>query len=236
MLQRRNDFDKDMQNFRSHEEPEGRFAKAKAIYWNQLNHEKQQKYNWQRAFFGALLIGIFLTGGLVYVSTNSFIKTYIIEVDSSTGMVRNVGAAQDSQYTIKEEVVKYFIGQYVDKVRSVPLDKLLYDKNWSEARTMMTSSAAAKMAQVMNNDNDMNNVFGKKTILPKSIVMVPVTKDTYQYRWTEEHFMLNGTGQKENRIMTGVFTIEYGKPNEQEIFVNPLGIRIKDFSWAPEKK
>ena len=235
MIQRK-DFEKDMQNFHSHEEPEGIFAKAKAIYWNQLDHERQQKHNWQRAFFGVLLISTLLTSGIVYVATNSFIKTYIIEVDSTTGMVRNVGAAQDGQYTIKEEVVKFFIGQYIDKVRSVPLDPLLYDKNWAEARSMMTSNAAGKMAQVMNTDIDMNNVLGKKTILPKIIVMVPITKDTYQCRWTEEHFMLNGSGQKENRIMTGVFTIEYGKPSEQEIFVNPLGIRIKDFSWSSEKK
>lgn len=231
------EFEKDIQNFHSHENPEGVFSKAKAIYLNQINRESDQKHNWQRAFFGALLLCGILVGGIVYLCTNSFVKTYIIEVDSSTGMVRNVGLVQDGQYTVKEEVIKYFIGQFVEKVRSVPLDPLYYDKNWAEARATMTSSASAKMAQVMNADTDMNNVLGKKTILPKVIVIVPVTKDTYQCRWTEEHFMLNGSGQKENRTMTGVFTIEYVKPqNEQEVYNNPLGIRIRDFSWAPEKK
>jgi type IV secretory pathway TrbF-like protein len=35
--------------------------------------------------------------------------------------------------------------------------------------------------------------------------------------------------------MTAIITIDFSRPkNEKDIFINPLGLYIKDFSWAKD--
>lgn len=226
-----------VENFASHEPPENLFARAKVLYLDKLNSAIRERDNWKKAFFCAIFLVFFLVTSISYLAITKRDVIHIVEMDTTTGAYRNVGILQDEQTKPNEAVTLFFIGQFVEKVRTVPLDPVLYEKNWIEAKVMMAGGTGSKMATVMNSDPEMNKALGNKTVLPKIISIVPVTKDTYQCRWSEEHFALNGSGIKDNRIMNGVFTVEIVKPqNDQEYNINPLGIRIRDFSWAVEKK
>lgn len=219
--------------------PEGtdvsRYDAAKATWDNRIGSARQQAYNWRLFSMFALLLCIILALGLIYQSSKSSVTPYVIEVDSTTGMARNIGPAKETAYVPKDAEIQYFIWQFVLKTRSVPLDPVLYTQNWNHAYLLMNKNAAAKMNQVMQNE-EQSQQFGKQTVLPTHVITVPVTKDTYQVRWTEEQFDLNG-GKKAIVPMTGVFTIEFGKPkNESELLYNPLGLYILDFNWGKDRK
>ena len=67
-----------------------------------------------------------------------------------------------------------------------------------------------------------------------SVNKITNTKDTYQIRWSEEIFGINGAVE-ETRNYTGVFTVDHAiLKTEEQILKNPLGIVIKDFSISRE--
>lgn len=69
-----------------------------------------QNYNLRRLPVGMLAVVMFMTVGLVYKSLSSNVMPYIVEVNTTTGMVRNVGTVEESKhYQAGESVYKYFL-------------------------------------------------------------------------------------------------------------------------------
>jgi type IV secretion system protein VirB5 len=230
------EFNKPLQDYGTNTDKEGIFARVKQIWQGQFTKLISERDGWKKGFFLAMFFCLILVACLIYVCSKSSVIPYVIEVDSQTGMARNVGVAKEGQYSPKDAEIKHFVGQFVEKVRAIPTDKVVYDDNWIYAKKVMTSNAASKMSQLISNDAMLKDGFGKLTVLPQVINVLPVTKDTYQVRWSEEYFVPN-RGVQETHIMTGLFTIQFGKPtNEQDLYRNPLGIFINDFSWSSEKK
>ena len=72
-------------------EPESPAARA-ARKWDEREGEIiVQNYNLRRLLVGLLTVIIFLTVGLVYKSLSSNVMPYVVEVDTMTGAIRNVG-------------------------------------------------------------------------------------------------------------------------------------------------
>lgn len=213
--------------------PESRWTKSKREWDDRIGNARLQAFNWRLIAIILSLCLLVTISGLIYQSSKSTVTPYVIEVDSTSGMARAVGPASASNYTPKEAEVKYFLSQFIQNSRSVPLDPIMYKQNWNKAYMFMRQSAATKMNQYMQNENQIS-LLGRETVQPNVLVIVPMTNSTYQIRWTEENFSIGG-GQKSVTNMTGVFTIEFGQPkDERELLINPLGMYIKDFSYSKE--
>ena len=63
----------------------------------------------------------------------SSVAPYVIEVDSTTGLVKNVGLVQEQKYDIKDAQIKYFLGQFIKNIRELPLDIVIYKQNINTA-------------------------------------------------------------------------------------------------------
>lgn len=219
--------------FRTPPEPNSRWQKAKREWQDVIGNLKAQSHNWRVIALCNALCCLLLIGGLIYQSAKSTVTPYVIEVDSSTGLARNIGPVKAQSYTPKEVEVKYFLSQFITNIRSVPLDAIVYKRNWVTAYKMMRQAAAAKMSAINNTENTIS-LLGKETVQPKILSLVPISKNSYQARWVEESYTLSG-GEKASVIWNGVFTFEFGQPeNEEELAVNPLGIYILDFSYSKE--
>jgi type IV secretion system protein VirB5 len=209
------------------------YEKAKKVWDDRDGHLRLQNFNLRRICWGLLLVCIILAGGLIFQSTKSTVAPYVIEVDSTTGMARNVGLVQSQQYQPKEAENKYFLSEFIKNTREIPLDPVVYEQKWQTAYAYMTQSAANKMNVVMQQEQPLQYL-GKKTVQVHIVVMVPMGNNSYQVRWTEEEFNVSN-GQKTVVPMSGVFTIYLSPPkSEKEIQTNPLGIYISDFNWAKE--
>ena len=69
-----------------------------------------QNYNLRRLLVGMLAVVIVLTVSLVYKSLSSNVMPYIVEVDTTTGMVRNVGTVEaNANYKPGESGTKYVL-------------------------------------------------------------------------------------------------------------------------------
>lgn len=192
-------------------------------------------FNWRRMAYLTTLLSFFLAAGLIYQSTRSQIAVHVVEIDSGTGMARAIGPIEEGNYTPREAEIKYFISQFVLKTRTMPLDPVLYKQNLDNAYALMRQNAATKINQIFQNENLIEQ-FGKQTVMPAIVSVISATPDTYQVRWMEDIFEING-GKKSTVHMTGLFTVEFEQPrNEKQLLVNPLGIYIKDFSWSKDQR
>lgn len=216
-------------------DPQDPYNKAATEYDNIIGSAIIRAKNWRYCAYLSLTLSIILAVGLIAQSFKSTVTPYVIEVDSTTGMARAIGPAKEGTYNPQDAEIKYFIKQFIMNTRTVPIDAVLFNKNWDNARALMRKNLAVKMNQMFETDTQMNS-FGKQTVLPTIVSINKATKDTYQVRWTEEVYDLSG-GRKYIVPMTGLFTIELDQPrDEATLQANPIGVYISDLNWSKDQK
>lgn len=188
--------------------------------------------NQRKIIIGLLIVCIVLACGLIVQSLKSTVLPYIVEVDTSTGAVKNVGPLKENTYTPQEAEIKYFLNKFLINTREIPLDPVVYKEHWNSAFSFMTKDAASKMTAEIKNEK-LSDKFGHKTVQIQIISCLPMEgSNSYTIRWNEEEFAI-GSGNKVITPMTGIFTITMiPAKDEQTMQINPLGIYISDFNWS----
>lgn len=216
-------------------EPESPAARA-ARKWDEREGEIiVQNYNLRRLLVGLLAVVMVMTVGLVYKSLSANVMPYIVEVDTTTGAVRNVGTVEASaHYQPTEEVYKYFLSKFLKNTREMPLDPVVYKENLSTAYGFLTKNAALKL-QTMLKSEKTTEKFGHQTVqINISTILAMEGGHSYQIRWNEEVFTI-GTGEKKVTPYSGIFTIQIIKSDDEtQLLINPLGMYISDFSWSKD--
>ena len=208
---------------------------GRAVWDTQNGNFAVQNYNLRRITICLSAAVLALTVGIVFMSTKSTVEPYIIEVDTTTGAVKNQGVISDIKYTPQDVEIEYFIGQFIMNTRSMPLDPVVFKNNWNTAYSFLTKSSGAKMSSEMK-ANPMAADLGKKTVQVSIISILPVdgSNSSYQARWNEEIFMVN-SGEKKTVPMSGTFTTtRLESKDKKSLQQNPLGIYLTDFNWTQD--
>lgn len=194
-----------------------------------------QNYNLRRLLLGMMSVVMFMTVGLVYKSLSSNVMPYIVEVDTTTGIVRNIGTIEASKhYQAGEAVYKYFLSKFLKNVREMPLDPVVYRENLSTSYGFLTKTAALKL-QTMLKSEKMTEKFGQQTVQINISTILPLEGGrSYQIRWTEEIFTISN-GEKKVTPYSGIFTVQMIKSDDEtKLMINPIGLYISDFSWSKD--
>ena len=182
------------------------------------------------------LIAICIVATVFTVCTMSY-KTYVVRVDNATGAIETGGELKTTNYTPQEAEVKHFLSQFIMQTRTIPLDPVQFQSNWKTASQFMTDNALQKYTAMVNKEKPAAKL-GKKTVQPviKTIQLYPGSKNTYQIRWYEEEYSLNGGSSGKPKNYVGLFQFAL-KPSgkEQELLINPLGFKIIDMNYSPER-
>lgn len=174
----------------------------------------------------------------VLVATTWNYKTYVVRVDNATGRVETGVQLQATNYSPRDVEIQHFLVEFIMKVRSVPLDPVMFRQNWNVAGHFMTEEASKKLTYFTKKDNPALKI-GKVTVQPQitSIQLNPGTDNIYQVRWTEQEFSMNGEMSNKSTKYTGLFLFGINPPTkEEDILINPLGIFIKDLTITPEQQ
>lgn len=219
-------------------DPKGRFKSAREKAYTIAGINIKHLYNWQRVAF--LLIFTAISQGVVigWLATRGDLVPYVIERDMTTGQAIAVGPAAQKEYIPQEAETKYFLAKFIEYTRNIPLDPVVYRKQWNSAAAFLTAHSSDKINRLISEEGQAG-LIGMRTVMPKiiSIQLMADTKNTYQVRWLEENFVIQGLSENTNVVMSGTFSVEYIRPKtEKELLVNPLGIHIKDFSWSRESE
>ena len=216
-------------------EPESPAARA-ARKWDEREGEIiVQNYNLRRLLVGLIGVIMILTFGLVYKSLSANVMPYIVEVDTVTGAVRNVGTIESStHYQAGDAVYKYFLSKFLKNTREIPLDPVVYRENLSASYGFLTKNAAIKLQTMLKTEKTMER-FGHQTVQINISTILPLEGGrSYQIRWTEETFTI-GTGEKKVTPYSGIFTVQLIKSDDEaQLAINPIGLYISDFSWSKD--
>lgn len=185
--------------------------------------------NWQLAFLSMLImfsISLFVT---LRISTKASFVPYIVEI-KETGEVTNIVRPLESRYSISDIQYKHYLRQFLIKIRSIPLDPVLFSTEYKEALKYTGLEAKTKLRKIYMEDN-INQKFKEKesrNIQINSIVKVPNT-NSFKVRWEETSYKEGGISKRINQ--EGIFSLKsIPAKTEAELIINPLGITITDLS------
>lgn len=212
-----------------------RFAQGRREFFDYGEAMMQNVKNWRKLAIiasGTCLLCVGITG---YLATRSEYIPYLVRIDSETGFTEAVGPINQVDTTASEAEIKYFLSQVILKTRAIPLDPVVYNNNWRDASAFLSNAAFGKMQSYVREEGAASKI-GNTTVTPVISVITRManTNNTYQIRWTEKEFGLQGTEQRIKKYM-GTVTIEQKTPDDEaSIYRNPLGLIITDISFGPE--
>lgn len=215
--------------------PQTPFNRAREEWNDRTGALIRQAYNWRLAFFTQFLMVLILAAGMLYQSGHSSVQPYLIEHDSVTGEAVGLGVLPAWHYTPQENEYRYFLGAWLQRVRAVSMDPVVVKRNWLEAYRFTTQGAANELNEWAQKDDRLSQI-GEQTVSVEIVSINPIAEShSYQVRWTEA--VRTRAGElKEVRHMTGIFPVKVQQPrDEEDLRVNPLGIRIDaGFQWSKD--
>ncbi|MBU0743926.1 MAG: hypothetical protein KKE11_00940 [Gammaproteobacteria bacterium] len=226
----KNPFKKEVINYKS-SEPLTPYQRAQQEWDQRIGSSRLQAKNWRILSMLSLLAAVLLAAILLFTLTTRKEHIYIAEV-TKEGKVVNVSPML-VRYQPTEAQKEYFIANFVELIRSIPLDPVLAKKNWLTAYNFLNSRGAERLNYYFRQNNP-TAILGKKTVTIKITDINPISPTTLHLDWTET--TINAQGQEDGKkSYSGIFTSIIKQPiKHEEILRNPLGLYIIDFNITPK--
>lgn len=207
----------------------GHYDAARRGWNDRLENEMRHARGWRLATAGAGVVTLAAVIGLVLLANRPAPAPLYVQVNPD-GSMQAMGRAS-SEFVAGEREYRYYLGKWVERVRTVSLDPVVVRNNWNEAYAFMTPQAANKLnAWARQPDSPMAKV-GRETVSVQVTAVLPISPTSYQARWIETSY--SDQGQVKDRAgWTATFTVkqERNVPTALEL-TNPGGIFITDFNW-----
>lgn len=209
------------------------YAEALCKYCNEKGDAIIAKKNAQRMALIFALIAFSSLGLNVYQASLSRYMPIIVQTDAKTGAVIGSPMTINNNKKPNEKEIQYFLWQVIQKTRTIPLDPIMFRKNWEDAYKFLTQGAVSKLTNYANTENQkklLEDGFASVAEL-KSYSNLPGEDNTYQIRWQETFFDKNGKVVSKT-MMTGFFVVEFAEITDP--LINPFGLEIKDCNITKE--
>lgn len=212
--------------------PDTVYQRGQDGYTKTLGVAVHSAANWRFFAAGLLLMNFINFGWNVYLSTRSSIVPYIVEVDSSSGAVISTSKVFARSVANKKEI-EYFIWELVKKARTIPKDIIVYENNWNDLYTFLDGSTSQKMNDMAIRESHRDKLKNGITTMLQLKTVTPLSgkDDTYNVRWSEYRYDSDGKKLGEYEL-EAFFTVQQYNTDEKTAYINPLGLRIKDFSMS----
>ena len=209
--------------------------------WN--DHAAQaasSRQAWQLLAVLSLLVALAAVGGMVHVASQSLFVPYVVEVNT-LGQHAAVAPAQRAA-AADQRVVRAAVASFVADARLVTPDIALQRKAVYRLYSMLAANdpATAKANEWLNGTHESSPLkrAARETVSTEIISALPQTSDTWQVDWTETVRDRQGvltTPPFRMRALLTVYTVAATpQTTEEQLRNNPLGIYIRDFSWAKQ--
>jgi type IV secretion system protein VirB5 len=208
-----------------------------AARWARDRHveELDNKIRYLRALvFILVAVCAIAVHGAVTLARQSRIVPYIVEVDRlgqplAYGRVENMPAPD-------ERLIRGELARFVDAMRTVHTDPVaqnkLIDRGYAFTRAAARTYVDAYFGAASNNPHLLSREL-IRLVSVRSVRRVAGSTSTWEVQWEEYEVPIRG-GQATVRPWQGTLRTAVIPPaDEQELFVNPLGVYVTDLSWTP---
>jgi type IV secretion system protein TrbF len=206
------------------------YQKAAQLWDERIGSSRVQARNWRLMAFGSLMLSAGLAAGIVWLSRESRVTPYVVEVDKF-GEVRAVGPALDF-YQPNDAQIAWYLTRFIGDVRSISIDPVLVRQNWLEAYDFAT----AKAALFLNDYARLNDPFsavGTHSVSVQVTSVLRASDSSFQVKWTEQSYD-RGSLSGETRWTAILTTITEPPLTAENLRKNPLGLYVNAIAWSRE--
>lgn len=190
---------------------------------------------WKKATYIFMFISLIFMGLSIYSMKRSTVLPYVVRMDASTGALVETKVLKNSGITLNEKEIEYFVRKFYTNIRTVTLDRSIFNTTMGETSAFLTPSSQKKLNDMLGEVEELFNKRDTRNIEIISFNKIPNIQNTYQIRWIESQY--NDKGELESKnTYNSVTKIDFFNPTEKEITINPLGIVILDFTISKETK
>jgi len=206
--------------------------RAAALTWDgRYGTTLAQARNWR--LMALILAGLLVlqAGAVVWALRQRTDVPYVVVLDER-GEVAQLKVAE-REYSASEQQIAYHLQQFIQWVRSRPLDVEVFGQNWQQAYAFLSRDAQLKMnAYTLQNPPEEGLGEVARNVRLRNIRLRGA--NTYEIAWSEEEW------QHGQRIgvadYSGSFVVQIEPPTSADaIMKNPLGLYIVEFGWSPDR-
>jgi len=211
-------------------EPVTPYQKAAQVWDARMGDALGRAKNWRAMAFGSLGLSLILSGGVIWQAGQSKITPYVIELEAK-GSARAVRSAIE-KYQPTDAQIAFHLANFIERIRSLPIDPVVVRKNWLQAYDF-AGARAAKTLNEYARDNDPFEKIGERTVAVEVTSIVRASDTSFQIRWLERRYV-NGSLAATER-WTALASVSIDPPRDVETLRNnPLGIYVTSLNWSRE--
>ena len=209
------------------------YQKAAEAWDERIGSARVQARNWRLVALLSLALLSLMTVFVVRLSSTTRIQPYIIEV-GNRGQVASVARIDEIAVKPDERMIRYFLIDVLQRMRSLPLDPVMAKQNWLRVYEFLSPEARLKMNEVAQLKDPFADLGSRtRSVIIENLVRLSPT--SYQIRWREQVFAAKGGFLAEDRF-TGAFTFAVAPPEtDTQIRKNPLGLYITHFDITKDQ-
>jgi type IV secretion system protein VirB5 len=223
-------FKRAVQRYGRTPQPETPYQRAGQVWDDRIGSARVQARNWRLMAFGGLLLSSGLSCTLAWLSLQSRVTPYVVEVDR-LGEARSVSPAQ-SGYQPTDPQIAWHLARFVTDIRSISLDPVLMRENWLTAYDFTTPRGALFLGEYARTADPFGKV-GEKTVSVQVTSIVRASDRSFQVKWVEKTY--DRGVQTDAAHWTGIMTVLMKVPASADILrKNPLGLYVDAIDWSRE--
>lgn len=206
------------------------YQRAGQLWDERIGSARVQARNWRLAALGALGLSSILAACLGWLSTQSRVVPYVVEIDRH-GEARAVVRA-DAAFQPTDPQIAWHLARFMTQIRSRSLDPVLLRENWLLAYDFVTGRGATFLSDYARASNPLA-AMGDATISVQVTSVVRASERSFQVKWTETRF--ERAQLAETTRWTAILTIRIEPPQSAErLRRNPLGLYVDAIDWSRE--
>lgn len=211
-------------------EPVTPYQKAAQVWDTRMGDALAHARNWRLMAFGSMGLSLILSGGVIWQAGKSSIVPYVVELEAQ-GSARAMRSAIEA-YLPNDAQIAFHLANFVEKVRSLPIDPVVVRKNWLQAYDYATARAANTLNEHARKNDPFSRI-GERTVAIEVTSVVRASESSFQIRWLERLYV-NGSLASTQR-WTALASVVIDPPRDAETLrKNPLGIYVTSLAWSRE--
>ena len=209
--------------------------------WNDPMESMAASRNmWQILAILSLMVTLAAVGGIIHIGSQSKFIPYVVQIDN-LGEAIAVSRA-DMAAPADPRVIHASVASFINDLRMVTPDIALQRRAIFRAYAMLSSDdPATAKTNVWLNGTDTSSPFKRaanETVNIEIVSVIPQSPETWQVIWRELVYDRQGHPKEPPFIMRALLTIysidSTANTTEEQIRNNPLGIYVRDYSWAKQ--
>lgn len=189
-------------------------------------------HQWRAAFFASIVALIISICGLIALALQQQVIPYAVEFNEHSEVVRV--ARVDKITEPNNNQIRAALRNWIIGARTVYGDKRAQQSLMDTTYAMIMPNSSAY--QTISEYQTANNPYARSKketvdVAVNSVLLADGT--TWRIEWTETTKQLSGRVSDVKSWQATVTVITVPPSNEQELLLNPIGVKIKQFSWQP---